>query len=292
MREARYVANDDRITAFNAEEHSWTIGHNKFSDWTTEEYQNMLMKDRQETHPGAAINRQSSRSASYATSDHLDSYTCSDCTASVVNVEWAGDASGNGDSIYPNFPTRDQESCGSCYCHTAAYASDFAYRIFETPDAVDGVDAYFQASVQQCVDCSSATTSNAGCQGGFSEYSFDYWMDAYITEDSAYPYTSGSTNSANECEYSEITPFTWTDSDSGNTLALNVGSRTFANASTPNRPTPDQLKTAVTEQPLAIALCADDSNFMSYTSGIYDPVVDDCECYPNHTILLVGYGYD
>jgi hypothetical protein len=110
MREARYVANDDRISAFNAEEHSWTIGHNKFSDWTTEEYENMLMKDRQEIHPeGAAVNIKSSRSASYATSDHLDSYTCDDCSADVVNVEWSGDASGLGTSVYPNFPIRDQD---------------------------------------------------------------------------------------------------------------------------------------------------------------------------------------
>jgi hypothetical protein len=107
-REARYVANDDRISAFNAEDHSWTIGHNKFSDWTTEEYENMLMKDRQESHQNGVTNRQSSRSASYATSDHLDSYTCGDCSSDVVNVEWAGDASGLGTSIYPNFPTRDQ----------------------------------------------------------------------------------------------------------------------------------------------------------------------------------------
>jgi hypothetical protein len=45
-------------------------------------------------------------------------------------------------------------------------------------------------------------------------------------------------------------------------------------------------------QPLAMALCADDSNFMSYSSGIYDPTVEHCNCYPNHTILIVGYGYD
>jgi C1A family cysteine protease len=41
-----------------------------------------------------------------------------------------------------------------------------------------------------------------------------------------------------------------------------------------------------------MALCADDDNFMSYSSGIYEPTVDDCSCYPNHTILAVGYGYD
>ena len=45
MREARYVANDDRIATFNAEDHSWTLGHNKFSDGTTEEYKAMLMSD-------------------------------------------------------------------------------------------------------------------------------------------------------------------------------------------------------------------------------------------------------
>jgi hypothetical protein len=41
-----------------------------------------------------------------------------------------------------------------------------------------------------------------------------------------------------------------------------------------------------------MALNANDSNFMSYSSGIYSPVVADCEGYPNHTILIVGYGYD
>jgi C1A family cysteine protease len=41
-----------------------------------------------------------------------------------------------------------------------------------------------------------------------------------------------------------------------------------------------------------MALCANDANFMSYSSGIYSPDVDDCPCYPNHTILIVGYGFD
>lgn len=41
-----------------------------------------------------------------------------------------------------------------------------------------------------------------------------------------------------------------------------------------------------------MALCADDANFGSYSSGIYSPSTDDCPCYPNHTILIVGYGYD
>jgi hypothetical protein len=58
-------------------------------------------------------------------------------------------------------------------------------------------------------------------------------MDAYIDEDSEYPYTSV----ASTCEYTEIDPFTW--DDSGTEMALKVGSRTFANTVTYNRPTPD-----------------------------------------------------
>jgi hypothetical protein len=32
--------------------------------------------------------------------------------------------------------------------------------------------------------------------------------------------------------------------------------------------------------------------FYSYKGGIYDPPHSDCWGWPNHTILLVGYGFD
>jgi hypothetical protein len=204
----------------------------------------MLMKNHtQQKNKADEKNKQSNRTTSFAESTHLDSYSYS----SDDGKFWSGgftDNSGGDSDIYPNFPVRDQGSCGSCYCHTATYATEYAYRIFETPSAVDGVDAYQQFSVQQCVDCSSATTSNGGCDGGFSEYAFDYWIDAYMNDETTYPYSDDSyyDNTAGSCQYSDIEPFTWTDSS---TLALKVGSRTFANTSTPNRPTPDQVKAVV-----------------------------------------------
>lgn len=73
-------------------------------------------------------------------------------------------------------------------------------------------------------------------------------------------------------------------------MALKITERAFVNTVTPNRPTPTQLKEQLNTQPVAIALCANDDNFSYYSTGVYQPTVDDCSCYPNHTVLAVGYG--
>ena len=38
MRKELYLQKDQLINEHNAAGHSWTLGHNKFSDWTHEEY--------------------------------------------------------------------------------------------------------------------------------------------------------------------------------------------------------------------------------------------------------------
>lgn len=57
-------------------------------------------------------------------------------------------------------------------------------------------------------------------------------------------------------------------------------------------PGPTAIKIALIDQPLTMSLNANDDNFSWYTDGIYNPEAADCEGSPNHTILLVGFGYD
>ena len=52
----------------------------------------------------------------------------------------------------------------------------------------------------------------------------------------------------------------------------------------------DQLKAALSQQPVAIVLEADKAVFQSYKSGILDDA--SCGTTLDHAVLLVGWGYD
>merc|ERR1712220_16539 len=52
----------------------------------------------------------------------------------------------------------------------------------------------------------------------------------------------------------------------------------------------DALKTAVAQQPVSIAIEADQSVFQLYSSGVLDS--SSCGTSLDHGVLLVGYGYD
>jgi C1A family cysteine protease len=62
-------------------------------------------------------------------------------------------------------------------------------------------------------------------------------------------------------------------------------------------PNPTQIKEAVNQQPVSAYMNISPIKtkrqaFFQYKRGIYDPPHEDCWGWPNHTILIVGYGFD
>lgn len=54
----------------------------------------------------------------------------------------------------------------------------------------------------------------------------------------------------------------------------------------------EQVKAAVTQQPLSICLNSSDVSFKYYTGGVITECADGEDDGPDHCLLLVGYGYD
>jgi KDEL-tailed cysteine endopeptidase len=77
------------------------------------------------------------------------------------------------------------------------------------------------------------------------------------------------------------------------TCAYNAASATSVDVSTYTDVTPQsvsQMKAALSKQPLAVAIEADQPSFQSYTSGVFNDA--SCGTTLDHAVLAVGYGTD
>ncbi len=151
---------------------------------------------------------------------------------------------------------KDQGQCGSCWS-------------FSTTGSVEG--AYFLStgklvslSEQQLVDCST-NFGNHGCNGGLMDNAFSYIQENGICKESEYKYT------AQDGKCKKCSTVTKVDS--------------FVDI-TPN--SEGDLLKAVSQQPVSVAIEADQSVFQFYSSGIMDST--SCGTNLDHGVLLVGWG--
>jgi len=161
---------------------------------------------------------------------------------------------------------KNQQQCGSCWS-------------FSTTGSVEG--AYFlktgslvEFSEQQLVDCSTAQ-GNQGCNGGLMDDAFQYYIaggaSSPLCTETEYPYSA---TGPNTCDTSKCTS---TKSVVTAFVDVTVGSE-------------DALLSAVAQQPVSIAIEADQSVFQFYTGGVMDATT--CGTQLDHGVLAVGYGTD
>jgi C1A family cysteine protease len=120
-------------------------------------------------------------------------------------------------------------------------------------------------SEQQLVDCSKEN-ENAGCEGGLMDDAFQYIINHGITTEDEYPYETVD----GECRkgvQNRVTLSGFEDVEPSNELAL---------------------KAAVAQQPVSVAIQADQMFFQFYHSGVL--VTKRCGTDLDHGVLLVGYG--
>uniref|UniRef100_A0A672GRE0 Cathepsin 12 n=1 Tax=Salarias fasciatus TaxID=181472 RepID=A0A672GRE0_SALFA len=156
---------------------------------------------------------------------------------------------------------KDQGYCGSCWA-------------FSTTGAIEGqiykkTGQLMSLSEQNLVDCSKAY-GTYGCNGAWMANAYDYVVSNGLQATDTYPYTSVDTQ---PCYY-----------DSRLAVA-HIKDYRFI-------PKGDEQALAdavATVGPITVAVDADHSSFLFYSSGIYD----EPNCNPNnlsHAVLLVGYG--
>ena len=155
---------------------------------------------------------------------------------------------------------KDQGQCGSCWAFSATGALEGAWAL--------KYKNLYNLSEQQLVDC-SVPEGNQGCDGGLMDQAFQYVMENGLSTDELYPYTATGPNTC---------------------LAANVTSvvrvKSFKDVPTNSE---TALMTAVVEQPVAVAVEADQGSFQFYSSGV---MTKACGTNLDHGVLLVGYGTD
>jgi cathepsin L len=157
-------------------------------------------------------------------------------------------------------PVKNQQQCGSCWA-------------FSTTGSVEGINeisgkGLISLSEQELVDC-SGSAGNQGCNGGLMDDAFQWIIsNGGLCTEAAYPYTAQDGTCQESTCTSAVTISGYTDVAHNNDVAL---------------------ATAVAQQPVSIAIEADQSSFQFYSGGVMTAA---CGTALDHGVLAVGYGTD
>ena len=161
---------------------------------------------------------------------------------------------------------KDQGSCGSCWSFSTTGALEGAYAIKNSK--------LVSFSEQQLVDCDYIRVggTSLGCNGGDMSSAMD-WIGKNngLCTESAYPYVSGTTQTNGACQKS-CSIVSGSDVSKPVAVAANSDSA---------------MMTAIAQQPVSIAIEADEASFQLYKSGVF---TGSCGTNLDHGVLLVGYG--
>ncbi|KAK5575155.1 hypothetical protein RB653_010411 [Dictyostelium firmibasis] len=157
-------------------------------------------------------------------------------------------------------PIKNQGQCGGCWSFSTTGSTEGAQY------QANGNKNLVSLSEQNLIDCS---TANSGCDGGLMTDAFQYIIsNGGIDTEESYPYEAKD----GKCRY-----------NAKNSAAK---LKSFKNVKSGSE---SSLATAVTVNPVSVAIDASHQSFQLYTSGIYyEP---DCSSENlDHGVLAVGYG--
>merc|ERR1711959_195179 len=160
-------------------------------------------------------------------------------------------------------PVKNQGQCGSCWAFSTTGATEGAMQI-----ATGKLQSF---SEQELVDC-AGSFGNQGCNGGLMDNGFKYIEANGDALEASYAYT-GKTGTCNKAK------------QSANELKKGVMTK-FTDVQTNSEA---QLMVAISQQPVSVAIEADQSGFQFYKSGVFSGT---CGAKLDHGVLAVGYGTD
>jgi C1A family cysteine protease len=247
----KWLDNHHYIERVNYQNLTYTLGHNQFSGMDSADFSNYLAVSSKN------LMNQIASEFSFELREDRRSLTVG-LTALPASVDWVAKGGVT--------PVKDQGQCGSCWSFSTTGALEGAYFI------KNGHLVSF--SEQQLVDCDNLSTGGRdhGCNGGLMDNAFN-WIgkNGGLCTESTYPYVSGTTKSAGECK-------TTCSNVAGSTIVKHVDVATKSDTA---------LMTAIAQQPVSIAIEADERDFQLYKSGVF---TGTCGTNLDHGVLVVGYG--
>lgn len=286
----KWLDNDKYIEEVNAQNRTYTLGHNHLSGMDSEEYSKYVkgfalgdyltnidnnvdrvnhinVKDAL-----GEIKCITSCVKDYDKEHKLKSVECiNSCIEEDMEAEYSLGYKGVPDSIDwvskgAVTPVKNQGQCGSCWSFSTTGALEGAYYV------TYGTLPSF--SEQELVDCDNRAGGGRdhGCNGGLMDNAFS-WIEkngGLCSEDS-YPYTSGTTKTAGACDDS----------------CTNIANSQVTGFVDVKKSSDDAMMQALSQQPVSIAIQADQKDFQLYKSGIF---TGDCGTQLDHGVLVVGYG--
>ena len=157
---------------------------------------------------------------------------------------------------------KDQGQCGSCWAFSTTGAMEGAHKIFGKSDTL------ISLSEQHFVDCDD--NGDHGCHGGLMDNAFEWAQEnGGVCLEEKYAYTASKGKCKDSiCGTKYATPTSYTDVQKNSESAL---------------------MSALNQQPVSVAIEADEKSFQLYSSGV---LTADCGAKLDHGVLVVGYGTD
>jgi cathepsin L len=150
---------------------------------------------------------------------------------------------------------KNQGQCGSCWAFSSTGAIEGA--VFINNGKLESL------SEQELMDCSKSE-GNQSCEGGLMDQAFEFVISNGICSESSYPYKEADEDQCNQC-----------------TAVAKISSYKDVGQ------TEQDLMAAVAQQPVSVAIEADQDAFQFYSSGV---LTGDCGTNLDHGVLAVGYG--
>jgi len=278
----KWVENDKYIDNINAMNKTYTLGHNQFSGMNSEDFNSYLGFSNQEGIVGRKFNPENIKKKFSKTKCLYDcvkhhkeagNLKTIECVTSCLDDDILGDESlpESVDWVAKGAvtPVKNQGQCGSCWSFSTTGSLEGAFYL-----KTGTLDSF---SEQQLVDCDNIQDKknrgkDMGCNGGLMDNAFS-WIEknkGLCTEED-YPYVSGTTKTGGSCDTS-------CDVVTGSEIT------SFVDV-TPK--SDDAMMTALSQQPVSIAIEADQKDFQLYKSGVY---TESCGTGLDHGVLAVGYG--
>jgi len=155
-------------------------------------------------------------------------------------------------------PVKNQGQCGSCWAFSTTGSTEGAWKI--------AGNSLPSLSEQQLVDCDKV---DSGCNGGLMDNGFSFLEKNAACSESSYAYTAR----GGSCKQSSCS------------VAIPQGGVTgYHDVSGESA-----LASAVQQQPVSVAIEADQSSFQLYSGGVMS---GSCGTNLDHGVLAVGFGSD